>query len=174
MKQVLTFLWRITACHIISYFVAGVFAYYFLDYHKLLATPPFSYFMKPTDTLSVQLGPSLQFIRGFIFSIALWPFREIFLNSKSGWLKLWILLVGLCILSTTAAAPGSVEGFIYTTIPFEKQVVGYLEVMPQTLLFSLMVYYWYKKPARGWNLMSIILLVIIFSFGILALTIPTH
>jgi hypothetical protein len=168
------FLWRITASHIISYFIAGVLAYYFLNYHELLHTPPFSYFMKPMDATSVQIGPSLQFIRGFIFSTALWPFRDVFLKTKSGWLKLWMLLLGLCILSTSAAAPGSVEGFIYTNIPFEKQVVGYFEVMPQTLLFSLMIFFWYKKPVRTWNIVSIVLLVIIFAFGVIALIRPAH
>jgi len=171
MKPFFTFWWRITSSHIISYFLAGIFAYSFLNYQVLFETPPFSGFMKPTNSLAVALGPALQFIRGIIFSIALWPFKETFLNTKYGWLKLWGLLVGLCILSTTAAAPGSVEGFIYTTLPIKGQIIGYLEVMPQTLLFSIMVYYWYKTPKKAWNIISIVSVSIILLVSILAITV---
>jgi len=170
MKPFYTFLWRITSSHIISYFLAGIFAYNFLNYQVVFETPPFSGFMKPTNSIAVALGPALQFIRGIIFSIVLWPFKETFLNTKYGWLKLWGLLVGLSILSTTAAAPGSVEGFIYTTIPIKEQVIGYLEVMPQTLLFSIMVYYWYKTPKKAWNIISIVSVSLILLVSLLAIT----
>jgi len=173
MKEFGTFFWRITSAHIITYFLAGLFAYQLLNYQELFETLPFSAFMKPMSSWSVAAGPGLQLIRGLIFSVALWTFREVFLNTKYGWLKLWGLLVGLSILSTTAAAPGSVEGFIYTTIPINKHIVGYLEVMPQTLLFSLIVYYWYKKPKKAWNIISIVLVSIIILFGILAITMPS-
>jgi len=172
MKQFITFFWRITSSHIITYFFAGMFAYYFLNYRALFETQPFSSFMKPMNSLAVAAGPALQLIRGFIFSVALWPFRDIFLNTKYGWLKLWGLLLGLSILSTTAAAPGSVEGFIYTTIPVEKQIVGYVEVMPQTLLFSLIIYYWYKKPVKAWYVISIVLVSIILLLTIAAILVP--
>lgn len=156
----------------VSYTLAGVFAYHFLNYKELFETPPFSSFMKPTDSLTVAAGPSLQLIRGFIFSVALWPFRDIFLNTKYGWLKLWGLLIGLSILSTTAASPGSVEGFIYTTIPFKLQAIGYFEVVPQTLLFSFGVYYWYKRPKKVWFIISVILVSIILLLFILAMVFP--
>ena len=170
MKNFGTFFWRITSSHIVTYFLAGIFAYYFLNYQDLFETPPFSDLMKPMDSWAVAAGPGLQLIRGLIFSIVLWAFRDVFLNTKYGWLKLWGLLLGLSILSTTAAAPGSVEGFIYTTIPVKKQIVGYLEVMPQTLLFALLVYYWYKKPKKAWNILSIVLVSIILFMSIMAVT----
>ena len=171
MNHFATFLWRITSSHMISYFLAGVFAYNLVNYQELFETPPFSGFMKPMNSTAIVAGPAFQFIRGIIFSIALWPFKETFLNTSYGWLKLWGLLVGLSILSTTAAAPGSIEGFIYTTIPIKKQVIGYLEVIPQTLLFSLMVYYWYKKPKKAWNIISIVAVSLILLVVILALTV---
>ena len=122
--------------------------------------------MKPMNSTSVASGPAWQLVRGLILSIALWPFKSIFLNTRNGWLKLWVLLIGLSILSTAAAAPGSVEGFIYTTIPIEKQLLGYFEVVPQTLLFSLIVYYWYQKPLKGWNVIASILFTIILMLSI--------
>ena len=169
MKPFVIFLWRITAAHMVTYFLAGVFAFYFLDYKSLFETPPYSVLMKPTSSLAVTAGPALQLIRGIIFTLALWPFRSVFLNTKKGWLKLWGLLIGLSILSTTAAAPGSVEGFIYTTIPIKNQVIGYLEVFPQTLLFSLIVFYWYQKPRQAWQIISIILVILILLLCVLAI-----
>ena len=55
-------------------------------------------------------------------------------------------MVGLEALSTTGPAPGSVEGFIYTSIPIGDQAKGYLEVVPQTGLFAILVCSWYRKP----------------------------
>ena len=172
MKPFGIFCWRVTAAHIITYFLAGIFAYNVLNYKELFETPPFSNFMKPVSSWAVAAGPGLQVIRGLIFAVVLWVFREVFLNTRYGWLKLWGLLLGLSILSTTAAAPGSVEGFIYTTIPVKKQIVGYLEVMPQTLLFSLAVYYWYKYPKKVWNAASISLVTIILLMSILGIIMP--
>lgn len=164
-----TFFWRITSAHVITYFLAGLMAFFVLDYHALFDTPPFSCFMKPTTSVSVAAGPALQLIRGLIFSIALWPFRDVFLNTKNGWLKLWGLLIGLSILSTTAAGPGSIEGFIYTSIPVKKQIAGYLEVVPQTLFFSLIVCYWYKNPKMAWQVISIILVILIVLMSLLGI-----
>ena len=162
------FTWRVIAAHMVTYFVTGLVAITFLDYQQLFESPPYSSFMKPMNSAAVAAGPALQLVRGLIFSLVLWPFRSVFFESRYGWLKLWALLVGLCTLSTTAAAPGSVEGFIYTTIPMNKQVLGYLEVLPQTLMFSLIVYYWNKYPRNLWTIISVVLVSIIVLISILA------
>lgn len=167
MKEFGTFCWRITSAHVVTYFLSGLMAFYLLNYGDMFEKAPYTYFMKPATSPAVAAGPALQLIRGVIFSLALWPFRNIFLNSKWGWLKLWGLLVGLSILSTTAAGPGSVEGYIYTTIPVKQQIAGYLEVLPQTLLFSVIVYYWYKNPKEAWKIISIILVVIVLLLSLL-------
>ena len=172
MKKFGIFFWRITSAHIITYFLAGIYAYHLLHYQGLFKSPPYSCFMKKMDSWEVAAGPALQVIRGLIFSVVLWSFRGVFLDTRYGWLKLWGLLIGLSVLSTTAAAPGSVEGFIYTTLPVREQIIGYLEVIPQTLLFSLMVYYWYKKPHKAWNVVSIVMVLIILFFSIAALFLP--
>ncbi|HEX5668337.1 MAG TPA: hypothetical protein VFX73_06000 [Chitinophagaceae bacterium] len=168
------FFWRVTAAHVITYFLAGVVAYNFLGYEELFGSEPFSHFMKPIGSKAVAAGPALQLIRGLIISTVLWPFRSVFLESRYGWTYLWGLLFGLSILSTAAAAPGSVEGFIYTTIPPEKQLIGYFEVVPQTLAFSLIVFYWYKKPRRLWNILAVILVSLILLMSTMALLIPVR
>jgi hypothetical protein len=159
-----TFFWRVTSSHMISYFIMGIIASFLLDYQRTFETPPLSYFMRSTDSPWVAAGPMLQVFRGLIFTIVLWIFKDSFILKKYGWLKLWGLLVGLSVISTTGPAPGSIEGMIYTTIPLVDQLRGYLEVVPQTLLFSVSLYYWYRKPNKVWNTVSIALVTIILFF----------
>jgi hypothetical protein len=111
----------------------GITAASFLNYQEVFNS---SEILRDYDSPWIPAGPGLQVIRGLIFSLALWYFKESFLYQKYGWLKLWGLIVGLSVLSTAAAPPGSIEGFIYTTIPVVDQIKGYLELVPQTGLFS--------------------------------------
>jgi hypothetical protein len=60
------------------------------------------------------------------------------------------MLIGLGIFGTFAAPPGSLEGFIYTTIPIGTQVRGYLEIVPQALLLSGLLFYWVRHPGKAW------------------------
>jgi hypothetical protein len=159
-----TFFWRVTSSHMISYFIMGIVASILLDYQHTFETPPLSYFMRPTDSPWIAAGPILQVVRGFIFAVVLWIFKDGFLYKRNGWLKLWGLIVGLSVLSTTGPAPGSIEGMIYTKIPLIDQLKGYLEVVPQTLLFSVFLFYWYRKPNKIWNIISITLIIILVFF----------
>ena len=77
-----------------------------------------------------------------------------------------MLLVTLGILPTFAATPGSVEGLLYTKMSIGLQISGWLEVMTQAPLLSVILYYWVNQPEQKW-LASILgityALVIIFS-----------
>lgn len=141
----------------ITYFLMGIIASNLLNYEEIFNS---SETFRPYNSPWIAAGPALQIIRGLIFALALWYFKDNFLFQKYGWIKLWGLMVGLCILSTTAAASGSIEGFIYTTIPIKEQVKGYIEVIPQVGLFSFFVCYWYAHPKKLWNVLSIILVVL--------------
>jgi membrane protein CcdC involved in cytochrome C biogenesis len=165
------FFWRVTASHMISYFVMGLIASILLDYRVAFENPPLSYLMRSIDSPWVAAGPILQVIRGLIFSVVLWIIKDSFLFKEYGWLKLWGLIVGLSVLSSTGPAPGSIEGMIYTKIPIVDQIKGYIEVIPQTLLFSLSLNYWYVKPKKAWNIISVALVIIIIflcTMGLLA------
>ncbi|MDH4208715.1 MAG: hypothetical protein OEV76_07560, partial [Anaerolineae bacterium] len=56
----------------------------------------------------------------------------------------------LGILSTFGPAPGSVEGMLYTVIPISQQLTAWLEVVPQALLLSLILFYWVNHPEKRW------------------------
>ncbi len=163
-----TFFWRIASSQIVTYMIMGIIATNLMNYKEIFDS---SETYRAYDSPWIAAGPALQVIRGLIFALALWFFKDNFLFQKHGWLKLWGLIVGLSILSTTAAAPGSIEGFIYTTTPFLDQVKGYLEVVPQTGMFAFFVCYWYAHPRKVWNILSIILVCLVVfmsTMGVLA------
>jgi hypothetical protein len=142
---------RLTACHMVTYFVAGAFAFFVFDYATTFESEHLACYMRPTDSPWVALGPGLQWVRGLIFAAVLYPFRHVFLEEPRGWLKLWGLVAGLAILSTAGPAPGSVEGLIYTRIPPLDQLVGLRETVAQTLVFSWLLVAWYRRPHRAWG-----------------------
>jgi hypothetical protein len=152
------FSFPMTAGHIVTYFVAGLFAYALLDYRALFEAIPT---MRPIDSDWVAAGPMLQVIRGLIFTVVLYPFRRIFLTEPRGWLKLWGLFLGLAIFSTAGPTPGSVEGVLYTTIPLALQLRGLPEVMLQTLALSVLLVLWHQRPRRAWNIVMGILIAIV-------------
>jgi hypothetical protein len=151
---------RVTSCHLVTYFIVGVLAYTLFDYGTLFQTSGFACLMRPISSRWVAAGPALQVVRGLIFAVALFPFRGVFLGGGWGWLKLWGLLVGLAIFSTAGAAPGSVEGMIYTKISLGSQLIGLPEVLLQTLAFSVVVTAWDRHPHRAWSIIMGTLMVL--------------
>ena len=136
--------------HTVTYFIMGLLALTFLEYKTAFEEPITREYMRQVDDPIVALGPALQFIRGILFAIAFFPLREILFGRKNGWLITWLLLVTLGILSTFAAAPGSVEGLLYTKMSISLQISGWLEVMTQALLLSAILYYWVNHPEKKW------------------------
>ncbi len=136
--------------HTITYFVAGLLAYTLGGYETTFSEPPLSYLMRPTSDPLVMAGPLFQPVRGVIFASALFPLRNVLLAERRGWLKLWWLLLALGVLSTFGPAPGSVEGLIYTVIPPLAQILGLWEVLLQSLLFSVILFYWVNHPGKRW------------------------
>ena len=120
--------------HTVTYFVAGLLALTLGGYGETFAEPPLSHYMRPTSDRWVMAGPLLQPVRGLIFGLAFYPLRDVLFAPGRGWLTLWWLLVALGVLSTFGAAPGSVEGLIYTVIPPVDQFLGLWEVLLQSLL----------------------------------------
>ena len=144
----LTLAAKAVVSHTITYFVMGALAYHFLHYADILNNP--SSGMRPTTDPLVMLGPALQIFRGVLFAAVLYSFRETLFGRRNGWLLIAWLLIGVGILGTFAAPPGSLEGLIYTTVPFALQVRGYLEIVPQALLFSALLFYWVRNPGKVW------------------------
>lgn len=161
-----TFIWRITAVHMITYFIIGLISAEVFNYEAIFSSDNLGLLMKSTNEPIVALGPTLQVVRGLIFSVVLWPFRTTFLNKKAGWLQLWFLFIGLSILSTFGPALGSVDGMIYTTIPIKKQLLLLPELLIQSCLLSFCLYYWYQQPKKSYNVIALIISLLILFMGI--------
>ena len=138
--------------HTLTYFLVGFVASVVFNYAADFARPELRDYMRQIGDPVIALGPMLQPIRGILFALAFYPLREILFTRKNGWLVSWWLLVALGILSTFGPTPGSVEGAIYTTLPLRDQFLsgGMLEILMQSFLFSVLLYYWIKHPEKRW------------------------
>lgn len=159
-----------SVAHTLTYFLMGILAYNFLNYENSFVSGALENYMRPTDSPWVAAGPALQWTRGIIFALAFYPLREIFFGKKNGWLILFWTLTALGILSTFGAAPGSIEGILYTNYP--TTFFSYVEVVPQAFLFSWLLYYWVNHPEKKWLnwVLGIffVLIVIMSAMGVMA------
>ena len=137
--------------HTTTYLVVGAVAFTILDYPTLFAEPSLQSLFRQTDDPWVMAGPLFQPLRGLLFGAVFYVLRDAFFGRTDGWLRIWLVLVVVGILSTFGPAPSSVEGLIYTTIPVRFQLGGgLLEVLVQSLLLSVGVFYWVTHPEKRW------------------------
>jgi magnesium-transporting ATPase (P-type) len=135
-------------CHTVTYFAMGIWAFRAFHYAEMINQPNSG--MRHLNEPMVALGMPLQAIRGVLFASVFYLFREGLFGRKNGWLRMSWLLVGLGILGTFAAPPGSVEGFIFTTTPVWIQLRSYLEIVSQAVLLSVLLCYWVAHPGKKW------------------------
>jgi hypothetical protein len=161
---------KAAATHTITYMLMGVLASTLLDYRAVFARPDMACWMRPVDDPMVMLGPLMQPLRGLVFALAIYPFREQLFARAGGWLLLWGLIVALGIVNTFGPAPGSLEGMFYTVIPIPQQLKGYLEVVPQAGLFSFLLVQWARHPEKRWLARTLTaLFVIVLALPLLGL-----
>lgn len=139
------FLLRVATYHVVTYFIVGVFAAIIVDYESLFEQPVVRDYMRAFGSISILVGPLVQVVRGVVIAAVLLPFRSA-LRARFGWLWLWLLLVGIGIVSTSAAAPSSIEGVVYTRLPFWYHAIGLPEVLVQTLIFSVLTALFIRHP----------------------------
>lgn len=143
-KEKRNFILKVTVAHVLTYIVCGMVFSQIFSYQNSLSDAG----MRDMNSIIVGLAPLFQIIRGLLFAIVLWMIRDVFMNKKYGWLKLWIILIILGIFNTPGTAPGSIEGFIYllpSNEPLSLQIGGMIEILIQTLIFSIIVTFKRKK-----------------------------
>jgi hypothetical protein len=136
--------------HTLTYFVVGLVSFALLDYTNLYAGPVVGQFLRPTSDRLVTAGPLFQPLRGLLLGAVLFLLREPLFHRRRGWLSLWATLVVIGILSPYVAAPGSLEGLVYTLIPITFHLTSLPEVFLQTLFFSAVLFYWIAHPEKKW------------------------
>lgn len=147
MKEKFAFVAKVTAAHVLTYVICGMLAMTLFDYQGSVEAIG----MRGTDDLMVQLAPLFQIARGVLFGIVLWLLRPAYLGRRHGWLVVWATVAILGIFNTPATSPGSIEALIYlepTGAPWNTSVGGTLEILTQTLLFSLAATWWVQRKKR--------------------------
>lgn len=143
----LGFIFRFTLVHVLTYFAFGLFAFFAFNYTEgFQSTDVLQDLMRPTDHILVRMGVLFQFIRGPILALAFVLFRKHISEGRYGWLKLFAPLFILTGIGAVNAGPGTIEGWIYTTLPvFSHLSFGLIEVLLQMLAFSLILWKWELK-----------------------------
>lgn len=139
---------KMAVCHTITYSVMGAIAYNLFHYAELFNQPNSGF--RHIDDPLVILGVVFQPLRGLLFAAVFYPIRKAVFGRKWDWLVMAWILVGLGILGTFAAPPGSMEGFIYTTTPILFQIRSYVEIVTQAVLLSVMVCWWLRHGEKMW------------------------
>ena len=161
----LTIVGKTIVVHTVTYFIVGVLAFSLLDYTARFAAPLVSSLMRPFDDPLVRLGPLFQPLRGFLFGVVFYLLRDVLFAKSNGWLVTWVVLAFLGIFSTFGPASGSIEGMVFTKLPIEGQLVGLIEILVQSLLLSVVTFYWVTHPRKRW--VSWVLVALFLSIALL-------
>jgi hypothetical protein len=145
MKEKLKFIGKVTVAHIVSYTICGMIFMQIFDYMSFIQNN--TAWRSLEDDWIIGLALLFQIVRGALFGVVLLLMKDCFMDKKLGWLKLWAIIAILCLFNTSSPCPGSIEGFVYLVPPDEPlriKLGGMLEILTQTLLFSLIVTF--KRP----------------------------
>lgn len=127
---------KITIYHVVTYIVCGIIFSSLFNYSELFNEGCMAYYMQPIASTNTLMGPLFQVVRGLLFGLVLLLLREYIRTEKLGFLKLYTLILVLGIINTPGPAPSSIEGMIYTKVPWIVHLKGALEIMAQTFLFA--------------------------------------
>jgi hypothetical protein len=137
--------------HTASYFAVGLFALYVFNYAEAFTQGPEAAYMRPVSDPWVAAGPLFQPIRGFLFGAVFYLLRDAWFTRTHGWLVLWITLAVVGIINPFGPVQGSIEGFVYLSVPLASQFgLGLIEVYGQSLLLALGTFYWVRQPGNRW------------------------
>ncbi len=76
-----------------------------------------------------------QVLRAIAFALVFCPFYNILFENTSGRLILFGAIWGVALFGSVEPQPGSIEGIIYTTIPFAEHMYALIAIALQMLLF---------------------------------------
>lgn len=143
------YIWRFSFVHIITYLVFGLIFMWLSGYFSYFASHDLlKDYMRSSDSIIVRLAVPIQFLRGALIGLALFPFREIYISTKNGWLKLFGVLWVLTGVGAVITGPGSIEGFIYTKFGFGNPLISFPEITLQMLAFSYLFCRWEGKHSN--------------------------
>ena len=134
---------RYTLFHVIIYILVGSLFYEISGYEEALATMEAFALWRDLESIGMVAAVFFgQFFRGAILALLLFPFYNIYMTGKFGWLKLFGLLFGLKVIPAMFVVP---ESFL---VMLQEAAVGLPEIIVQTLVFALAFYAWERRRKR--------------------------
>ena len=136
---------KVVVTHVLTYTVCGMIFYKINNYKELVENnKPFEWRSKTgRDGIIWRLVPVFQIFRGILFGIVLLLIKDTIIDTNLGFIKLFSILTIVGLLNVYQPSPGSIEGFIYIKpdkeITFRQSIGGYIEIMIQILIFSIIV-----------------------------------
>ena len=161
---------RVTLVHFLSYslvgalfFALGLNVIVFYESNPDPAMQGYQEIFRATDSVLVTAGPLFNIIRGLLFGLVLYPFRDTLITRKWGWAYLWALFLVLALFSTIGPGPGSIEGLIYTHVPLRHHLLTPWEGVLQTLAFSVVLIWWEKSTSKRLSLILVLISIMLLA-----------
>jgi hypothetical protein len=151
MKQFFSFSGKLITAHVVTYWVIGGLAYYWITWQFYTGdNPVFSNFMvtqaEPVlwNKVMIWIFPG-QILRGLIMAIALYPFFDVLCSWP--FRKRWLVLTGIYLVlgfwASSVAAPGTIDGMIYMRPEINAR--AHLLVQPEIIVQGLFMMAWIAK-----------------------------
>lgn len=137
---------RTIITHTVTYFAVGVMAAVLLGYSARMTRPDVAPIIRAMTDPILIASPLFQPFRAALLAVVFTLFRDAIFNHRKGWLKLWCMLVVIGILTPFSASWGGIEGMIFFNFPLWDHIVGWPEVLTQTLVLSVILTYWVDHP----------------------------
>jgi len=143
-KTFVSFASRTIIVHIVTYFIAGVLAY-FIQWGGVYGGLAMQTYVKPPSEFAAWVIPS-QILRGLILAVALYPFLGRILELKRwGWLSVSSLYL---LIGTVAGSGGVIEHIVFTTTPVSFTLATLPEIVVQGLMFGYLLVLWERRSHR--------------------------
>jgi hypothetical protein len=144
MKENIKFFLKVIFAHVFTYTLCGILFMNLFSYWGWIHEQNN---WRDAGSITVQLAPVFQIIRGILYCIVLFLIKDAIVYSKYGVIKLFVIMIILGILNTPGTSPGSIEGYIYIidNEPINIKIGGMLEILTQNLLFCIIVCTKWKK-----------------------------
>ncbi len=142
-KSFLKFALIVVVSHVITYYIAGFIGRYVLGSSEFYPPSPqaISYLRDPQNAMLLLWAFLGNILRGLLFAIVLFPFRQRIV--EAGVWRGGLLITGLIfVMGYVAASGGMIEHFVYfkaADYPLKFAAITFVEVLIQTLLMGPMI-----------------------------------
>ncbi len=142
-KTFIKFALIVIVSQVVTYYIAGIVAQVFLGASEFY--PPsanaIGYLKDPHDPALQLLILPAQALRGLLFALVLFPFRQRFLD-LGGWYGGFAIAGIIFVMGYVAASGGMIEHFVYfkpEDYPVKFALITFVEILIQTVIMGPMI-----------------------------------